>query len=104
MMRSDQRGVTGRGAGRGGLASRDAEVVELVGRFRLLTADQIRALCFPQQSSKTPFDRCMARLTAGGYVKRLARFVGGFGGGSGQYVYQLGRVGWRSLGRTGTFR
>jgi hypothetical protein len=30
--------------------------------------------------------------------------VGGFGGGSGQYVYQLGRAGWRLLGKGGGYR
>lgn len=44
------------------------------------------------------------RLTASGHLRRLARFVGGFGGGSGQYVYQFGRVGWRMLGKGGTYR
>lgn len=86
------------------LSPRDEQILELVGRFRIMTAEQIRALCFSQQSSKTPFDRSMARLTAKGYVRRLARFVGGFGGGSGQYVYQLGRVGWRFCGKGGTYR
>jgi Replication-relaxation len=86
------------------LAPRDAQVVELVGRFRLMTAEQIRTVAFPGLASKTPLDRSLMRLTAGGYLRRLARFVGGFGGGSGQYVYQLGRMGWRSLGKGGTYR
>lgn len=103
MMQPSKRAVTERGSGRP-LSARDTAVVELVGRFRLMTAEQVRAVVFPGQASKTPFDRCMARLVAGGYLTRLARFVGGFGGGSGQYVYQLGRAGWRSLGRTGTYR
>jgi hypothetical protein len=86
------------------LNPRDAGVVELVGRFRLMTADQIRAVAFPAQVSKTPLDRVLLRLTAAGYLARLARLVGGFGGGSGQYVYQLGRAGWRLLGKGGNYR
>ena len=69
---------------------RDVQVVELVGRFRLMTAEQIRSVVFPAQASKTPLDRALKRLTDAGYLTRLGRMVGGFGGGSGQYVYQLG--------------
>jgi Replication-relaxation len=61
-------------------------------------------VAFPGLASKTPLDRSLMRLTAGGYLRRMARFVGGFGGGSGQYVYQLGRLGWRTLGKGGTYR
>src|SRR5579859_2650565 len=97
------RPVTGTGPSRP-LSPRDALVVELVGRFRLMTAEQIRAVAFPGLASKTPLDRSLIRLTASGYLRRLARFVGGFGGGSGQYVYQLGREGWRMLVKGGTYR
>lgn len=83
---------------------RDAEIVELVGRFRQMRADQIRAVAFPDQASRTPLDRTLLRLTAGGYLARLGRLVGGFGGGSGQYVYHLGRAGWRQLGKSGAYR
>jgi hypothetical protein len=86
------------------LLARDVEIVELVGRFRLMTAGQIRELVFTTQTSKTPFDRALKRLTDGGYLVRLARMVGGFGGGSGEFVYQLGRVGWRYLGKGGGYR
>lgn len=87
-----------------GLSPRDVQVVELVGRFRLMAAEQIRAVLFPAQTSKTPLDRALKRLTDGGYLARLGRLVGGFGGGSGQYVYQLGRAGWRLLGKGGGYR
>jgi hypothetical protein len=86
------------------LLARDVEIVELVGRLRLMTAGQIREVVFSAQASKTPLDRTMKRLTDGGYVVRLARMVGGFGGGSGEFVYQLGRVGWRHLGKGGGYR
>jgi hypothetical protein len=79
-------------------------VVELVGRFRLMGAEQVREVLFSTQSSKTPLDRALLRLTTAGYLVRLGRMVGGFGGGSGQYVYQLGRAGWRLLGKGGGYR
>jgi hypothetical protein len=86
------------------LSARDALVVELVGRFRLMGAEQIREVLFYGLSSKTPLDRALKRLTEAGYLARLGRMVGGFGGGSGQYVYQLGRTGWRYLGKGGGYR
>jgi hypothetical protein len=92
------------GGGRGALPGRDRQVVELVGRFRLMTAEQIRSVIFTTQASKTPLDRALGRLTAAGYLARLGRLVGGVGGGSGQYVYQLGRLGWRLLGKGGGYR
>jgi hypothetical protein len=86
------------------LSPRDAQVVALVGRFRIMTAEQIRSVIFTTQGSKTPLDRSLARLTASGHLARLARMVGGPDGGSGQYVYQLGRAGWRLLGKGGGYR
>jgi len=86
------------------LSPRDAQVLALVGRFRLMTAEQIRSVLFSAQASKTPLDRSLARLTASGCLTRLARMVGGPGGGSGQYVYQLGRAGWRLLHKGGGYR
>jgi hypothetical protein len=86
------------------LSPRDAQVVELVGRFRLMAAEQIREILFFGLASKTPFDRALKRLTDGGYLTRLGRMVGGYGGGSGQYVYQLGRTGWRYLHKGGGYR
>ncbi len=86
------------------LPPRDTEIVELVGRFRQLSAEHIRELLFAGQRSKTPLDRAMKRLTDAGYLVRLGRMVGGYGGGSGQYVYQLGRTGWRYLGKGGGYR
>lgn len=86
------------------LTPREALIVALVGGFRIMTAEQIRSVIFTTQSSKTPCDRVLGRLTAGGYLARLGRFVGGPGGGSGQYAYQLGRAGWRLLGKGGGYR
>jgi Replication-relaxation len=86
------------------LSPRDRQVVELVGRFRLLAAEQIRAVLFAEQTSKTPLDRVLKRLTGARYLARLGRMVGGYGGGSGQYVYQLGRAGWVHLKKGGGYR
>jgi hypothetical protein len=103
MMRFNRHAIPQRG-GAAALSPRDASIVELVGRFRIMTAEQIRAVSFPTQTSKTPCDRALHRLTAGGFLARLARLVGGVGGGSGQYVYQLGRAGWRLVGKRGGYR
>jgi hypothetical protein len=102
-MCADERSVTARGDGPR-LSPRDAELVSLLGRFRLLAAEHIREILFSGQHSKTPLDRALKRLTDAGYIARLGRMVGGFGGGSGQYVYQLGRAGWRYLGKGGGYR
>src|SRR5690348_5885297 len=85
------------------LAERDRAVIALVGRFRQLSAAHIGAALFPGLVSKTPLDRCLKRLTERRYLVRLARPVGGDGGGSAQFVYQLGRLGWQLLGRTGAY-
>lgn len=98
-----RRAITGAGAPQP-LSPRDRQVVDLVRRFRLMTAEQIRSVVFGGLASKTPADRALARLMAAGYLARLARFVGGFGGGSGCYVYQLGRAGWRLMGKGGGYR
>jgi hypothetical protein len=85
------------------LSPRDRAVVELVGRFGQLASGHIRALLFPT-TSMTPCDRALKRLLERGYLARLPlRIVGGVGGGASQYVYQLGRRGWRMLERSGTY-
>ncbi len=48
----------------------------------------------------------LGRLAEGKYLVRLDRphrAIGGVGGGSGQYVYQLGPAGWRLLERDGRY-
>jgi len=85
------------------LSPRDHAVVELVERFRQLSAAHVRALLFPELASQTPLDRTLRRLVERKYLARLERLVGGAGGGSGQYVYQLGRQGWRLLGKSGNY-
>jgi hypothetical protein len=85
------------------LSARDRSVVELIGRFAHLTAGQLGPLLFDGQASKTPLDRTLKRLTERRYLARLVRPVGGDGGGSAQYVYQLGRAGWRLLAKSGEY-
>lgn len=103
MMPVGTRTITRRG-GSPPLSPRDLQIIELVSRFRIMTGEQLRAAVFPSQVSGTPCDRALKRLTDSGHLVRLARLVGGFGGGSGCYVYQLGRVGWRGLGKGATYR
>lgn len=85
------------------LSARDRAVVELVGKFRQMTRGQIRASLFQALASPTPVDRTLKRLVERGYLARLARLVGGDRGGSAQYVYQLGRAGWKLLDRPGAY-
>lgn len=96
-------GIPASAALRPTLPARDRAVVDLVGRFRQLTAGQIAAVLFADQVSKTPLDRCLKRLVERRYLVRLTRPVGGDGGGSAQYVYQLGRAGWKLLGKPGEY-
>lgn len=85
------------------LSNRDRAVVELVDRFRQLKASHIRTALFAGSGSKTSLDRTLKRLVERRYLARLARPVGGDGGGSSQYVYQLGRAGWRLLAKQGEY-
>lgn len=85
------------------LSERDQAVVELIGKFKQMTHSQIRMSLFSELASLTPVDRTLKRLLAQGYLSRLRRPVGGDGGGSGQYIYQLGRAGWKLLDRPGHF-
>ncbi|WP_367133282.1 replication-relaxation family protein [Saccharothrix sp. HUAS TT1] len=85
------------------LSERDRAVVELVGRFRQLTTKQVRALNFADLASPTPADRTLKRLVERKYLARLERLLGGHRGGSAQYVYQLGRAGWKLVGREGAY-
>jgi hypothetical protein len=96
-------GIPSSGALRPPLSARDRGLVELAGRFHQLTAGQLSVLLFADHASKTPLDRCLKRLVERRYVARLTRPVGGDGGGSAQYVYQLGRAGWRLLGKPGDY-
>jgi hypothetical protein len=85
------------------LPARDRQVVELVGKFRQMTTGQIRDSLFADLASPTPLDRTLKRLLEQKHLTRLRRLVGGDQGGSGQFVYQLGRAGWRLLGKPGDY-
>lgn len=85
------------------LSARDRTIIEYVGQFRQLTAGQLRTLVFAERASPTPCDRALKRLVERACLARLARLVGGDRGGSAQYVYQLGRAGWKLLGRHGDY-
>src|SRR3954447_18081319 len=75
------------------LSGRDRLVVQLIARFKQASSRQVHELLFPGVSY-TPADRSLKRLTQAGYLTRIERrTVGGSRGGSGQYVYGLGRRG-----------
>lgn len=89
------------------LSPRDASIVTLIARFRQASSRQVHELLF-HDLSHTPADRALKRLTDLHYLARIERrTVGGARGGSGQYVYTLGRRGFYlhfdgsfSVGRT----
>lgn len=86
------------------ISPRDGRILRLVGRFGLATAEQIRAAEFAENKSKSPSSAVLLRLTNGGMLRRLSpRTVGGWSGGSGQYVYQLGPKGWAFMRREGRY-
>lgn len=75
------------------LGGRDLAIVQLVTRFRQLSSKQISLLVFDGLSAK-PCARALIRLTEAKFLRRIPRrMVGGALGGSGQYVYVLGRRG-----------
>src|SRR3954447_9498518 len=75
------------------LSGRDRQVVQLIARFKQASSRQVHELLFPGVTY-TPADRTLKRLTDRGYLTRIERrTVGGSRGGSGQYVYGLGRRG-----------
>lgn len=81
------------------LLDRDRQIVMSVGRFRQLASAHIRELHFSELASSEPLYRALNRLVERKYLARIERrMVGGSGAGSGQYVYQLGREGWRLYG------
>lgn len=76
------------------ISGRDLSIVQLVARFRQMSSAQIHSLLFSELASHTPCDRALRRLVSDGYLHRIERrMVGGAKGGSGQYVYSLGRRG-----------
>lgn len=76
------------------VAGRDLDVVRLIARFKQASSRQVHELLFHDRTYK-PADRALKRLTTHQLLHRIERrMVGGARGGSGQYVYALGRRGW----------
>jgi len=75
------------------LSGRDLAIVQLVTRFKQATTAHVYELLFTT-ASRSPCDIALHRLTKQHYLHRIERrAVGGRRGGSGQYVYALGRRG-----------
>lgn len=76
------------------LPPRDRAIVRWVADFKQMSSSQIHELLFAASASHTPTNRALRRLVASGHLLRIERrIVGGARGGSGQYVFQLGRRG-----------
>lgn len=75
---------------------RDYQVIQLIYKFKQLTANHINELLFSDTQSIKPCYRSLDRLYTRKYLHRLEhRQVGGAHGGSGQYVWTLATGGWR---------
>lgn len=86
------------------LSPRDMQILRLVGRFGQMTTSQLRTCCFASNRSPTASERVLKRLVDTKCLRRFeTRTVGGWKGGSGQYVYQLGSKGWTALRREGKY-
>lgn len=92
------------------LGERDRQILDHVGRLRLLCARQVQALFFPASDYSSPASaarccrRVLERLTRERLLVRLARRVGGVRAGSASFVYSLGPVGQRVLDSGGPRR
>lgn len=86
------------------MLDRDRQIVMSVGRFRQLSTAHVFAMHFQGAKSTTRLKSALKRLVESKYLSRLERRpVGGRGAGSGQYVYQLGREGWKLYGHEQKF-
>jgi len=75
-------------------SARDRLVIQYVAKFKQLSAFHISSLVFHELTTRTPTYRSLNRLVSQNYLHRIERrIVGGAKGGSGQYVYSLGRRG-----------
>ncbi len=93
------------------LSTRDQEIVELVGRFGVVSGKQVERLFFASGSEAASnarlARRSLARLTDRRVLIRLERRIGGVRAGSAGTVYRLGAVGdrlvrlWRGEGGRG---
>lgn len=89
-----------------GIGARDREIVKILDYFKQASTSQLRRLVFPDSASRTSCDRALARLERDNYIMKLEkqRPQGGARGGSGEYVWILGREGWRVCGYSGRYR
>jgi hypothetical protein len=75
------------------LPDRDRRIVQLVARYGQASSKQIKQLLF-HDVSNAPLERALRRLVSSQHLIRIERrIVGGARGGSGQFVYALGRRG-----------
>lgn len=83
------------------LSERDRQIIELVGRFGVLSGGQVRRLFFAGAPTAASGDRMarrsLARLVERRALTRLERRIGGVRAGSAGFVYRLGAVGDRLL-------
>lgn len=91
----------------GQLDDTDRQIIETIGRYRLVCARQLRRLYFPSPvGTETAVARRarhrMARLVKLDLLARLPRRVGGFEPGSAGYVYRLAPLGLRLAQTKGT--
>lgn len=81
--------------------ARDHAILRSIGSFRLLTTKQICDLHFASHASYASAiracTRVLARLEQHRLLRRLARHVGGLGGGSGSFIWALDVAGDRLL-------
>lgn len=88
------------------LSGRDFDIITQVADLRLMSARQLEAIHFPgvDHDSAASAARCcrrvLARLVRDRLLTRLERRVGGVRAGSASYIYAIGPVGHRVLGRT----
>lgn len=87
------------------ISPRDGRILRLVGRFGQASTNQIRVLEFSENKARSRPNYVLARLVENGLLRKVEprRTVGGWAGGSGQYVYQLGSKGWLYLRREGKY-
>jgi hypothetical protein len=76
------------------LGRRDVAVVQSVAQLGHATSQQLHALHF-HDTTRTPCDRALLRLTKHGYLFRHKRFAPVAG--AGQYIYRLDRLGYELL-------
>ena len=85
----------------------DRQIIEVIGRYRLVCARQLRRLFFPspagtESAAARRARHRMARLVKLDVLARLPRRVGGFQPGSAGYVYRLAPLGLRLAQTKGT--